>query len=186
VDITSYISIQQILRIVKICVITLVVVLLIAGSFFTIDSGNYGVVLRWREMDRVVAPGLHFKLPLIEDVVSMVVRIQKGTVITTATSRDLQAVETAIALNYSLRADKVGDIYKQIGLNQEVNDTIIDPLVKEAFKATMARYAAAELTWKRDALKAEMQSYLKDRLAQFGIEVIELSITDFSFSRESR
>lgn len=177
-------DIQKLIRTIAFGIIGLLLVLLVTGMFFTIDAGDYGVVLRWREVNRIVGAGLHFKIPFAEDVVHMTVRVQKSTTKTESASRDLQAVQSTIVLNYSLQAEKVGDIYRKIGLNREVNEKIIDPVVVEAFKAASARYTAEELISKRETLKTEVRNYLKDRLAQFGIIVVELSITDFEFSHE--
>jgi regulator of protease activity HflC (stomatin/prohibitin superfamily) len=89
-----------------------------------------------------------------------------------------------MVLNYGLQPDKVGETYKTIGVNRDVSEKIINPSVEESFKAASARYTAEELISKREALKTEVRNYLRDRLAPFGITVIELSITDFQFSPE--
>jgi regulator of protease activity HflC (stomatin/prohibitin superfamily) len=112
----------------------------------------------------------------------MSVRVQKTTTKTEAASRDLQVVQTTMVLNYNIEPGKAGDLYSNIGLNY--NERIIDPAVKESFKAAAARYTAEELISKREALKTEVRNYLRDRLKVFGIIVVELSITDFEFSQE--
>ena len=61
---------------------------------------------------------------------------------------------------------------------------MIEPIVKEGFKASSARYTAEELISKRETLKNEVRDYLKNRMVPFGIMVVELSITDFEFSPE--
>jgi len=73
-------------------------------------------------------------------------------------------------------------MYSNIGLNY--NERVIDPAVKESFKAAAARYTAEELISKREALKTEVRNYLRERLQVYGIVVVELSITDFEFSQE--
>jgi regulator of protease activity HflC (stomatin/prohibitin superfamily) len=73
-------------------------------------------------------------------------------------------------------------MYSNIGLNY--NERVIDPAVKESFKAAAARYTAEELISKRETLKTEVRNYLRDRLQIFGVVVVELSITDFEFSQE--
>jgi regulator of protease activity HflC (stomatin/prohibitin superfamily) len=147
-----------------------------------VDAGERGVVLRFGEVNRVVEPGPNFKIPLAEQVVHMSVRVQKTTTKTEAASRDLQVVQTTMVLNYNIEPGKAGDLYSNIGLNY--NERIIDPAVKESFKAAAARYTAEELISKREALKTEVRNYLRDRLKVFGIIVVELSITDFEFSQE--
>jgi regulator of protease activity HflC (stomatin/prohibitin superfamily) len=132
----------------------------------------------------VVPEGIHFKMPFIEDIVRMSIRVQKSTTKTEAASHDLQIIHTTMVLNYNLQAEKVGETYRTIGVNRDVAEKIINPSVEESFKAASARYTAEELISKREALKTEVRKYLKDRLAPFGINVVELSITDFQFSPE--
>jgi regulator of protease activity HflC (stomatin/prohibitin superfamily) len=158
------------------------VLLLLISSFFSIEAGDRGIVLRFGEVNRVVDPGLRFKLPVAEDVVHMTVRVQKTTTKTEAASRDLQNVQTTMVLNFMIDPLKAGTIYSTIGLNY--NERVIDPAVKESFKAAAARYTAEELISKREQLKTEVQHFLRDRLGVFGIMIVELSITDFEFSAE--
>jgi len=175
-------DVQKIMRLVGFSVVALLVLSFFMGTYFVINAGERGVVLRFGEVNRVVGPGLHFKTPFMEDIVKMSVRVQKNTTKTEAASRDLQIVHTTMVLNYNLEPDKVGDVYKSLGLN--FSEKIIDPVIQESFKAASARYTAEELISKREALKTEVRNFLKDRLAPFGIYVVELSITDFEFSQE--
>lgn len=163
-------------------IIGIVIVVLAASSYFSIEAGDRGIVLRFGEVSRVVDPGARFKIPFAESVVRMSVRVQKTTTKTEAASRDLQTVQTTMVLNYSLVPEKVGQMYANIGLN--FNERVIDPAVKESFKAAAARYTAEELITKRETLKTEVRNYLRDRLQVYGIIVVELSITDFEFSQE--
>jgi regulator of protease activity HflC (stomatin/prohibitin superfamily) len=156
--------------------------LLFLTSYFVVDAGERGVVLRFGEVSRVVEPGLRFKMPFAETVVRMTVRVQKGTTKTEAASKDLQVVQTTMVLNYNLEPSKAGEMYSTIGLNY--GEKVIEPVVKESFKAAAARYTAEELISKREALKTEVRNYLRDQLVKFGITVVELSITDFEFSQE--
>lgn len=149
---------------------------------FTIDAGERGVVLRFGAVDRVVAEGIHWKFPFVESVVKMSIRVQKSTTKTEAASRDLQAVHTTIVLNFGLQPEKVGEVYKNLRTNYI--ETVVEPIVKEGFKAAAARYTAEELISKRETLKNEVRDFLKNRMVPFGILVVELSITDFEFSPE--
>lgn len=160
----------------------LVLILLIVSTYFGVDAGERGVVLRFGEVNRVVEPGPNFKIPLAEQVVYMTVRVQKTTTKTEAASRDLQTVQTTMVLNYNIEPTRAGQMYSNIGLNY--NERVIDPAVKESFKAAAARYTAEELISKREALKTEVRNYLRERLQVYGIVVVELSITDFEFSQE--
>jgi regulator of protease activity HflC (stomatin/prohibitin superfamily) len=155
---------------------------LIMSTYFGVEAGERGVVLRFGEVNRIVDPGPHFKVPLAEKVVFMTVQVQKSTTKTEAASSDLQVVQTTMVLNYNLAPKQAGEMYANIGL--DYSERVIVPAVKESFKAAAARYTAEELISKRDALKTEVRDYLRDRLVVYGITVVELSITDFEFSAE--
>ena len=175
---------QQIPKIAVVGVLVFLGVMLVMSSYFVIDAGDRGIILRFGSVNRVVTDGLHFKVPFMEDIIRMTVRVQKTTTKTEAASQDLQIVQTTMVLNYSLQPDKVGDVYKTLGANRDVSEKIINPGIEESFKAAAARYTAEELISKREALKTQVRNYLRDRLAPFGILVVELSITDFQFSQE--
>lgn len=173
---------QKMPKVIALVVLGFLGFLLFMSTYFIVDAGDRGLVLRFGEVNRIVDPGLRFKMPLAEEVVRMTVRVQKNTTKTEAASKDLQVVQTTMVLNYNLEPDRVGDVYAKLQLHYAT--TIIDPVVQESFKAAAARYTAEELISKREALKTQVRDYLKERLATFGINVVELSITDFVFSAE--
>ncbi|HLE40283.1 MAG TPA: prohibitin family protein [Nitrospirota bacterium] len=175
---------QKVPKMVVVGILAFLGFMLLMSSYFVIDAGERGVILRFGAVNRVVPEGLHFKVPFMEDIVRMTVRVQKTTTKTEAASQDLQVVQTTMVLNYSLQSDKVGETYRTLGLNRDVSEKIINPGIEESFKAAAARYTAEELISKREALKTQVRNYLRDRLAPFGIVVVELSITDFQFSTE--
>ena len=175
-------EVQKLPKVLATALLVFLSIVLFMSMYFGIDAGDRGVVLRFGDVNRIVEPGPHFKVPFAEDVVRMTVRVQKSTTKTEAASRDLQVVQTTMVLNYNLDPAKAGEMYSNIGLNY--SERVIEPAVKESFKAAAARYTAEELISKREALKTEVRNYLRDRLVVYGITVVELSITDFEFSQE--
>jgi regulator of protease activity HflC (stomatin/prohibitin superfamily) len=169
-------------RLIAFALAAVIVLSTLSGFYFVVQTGTRGVVLRFGAVNRVEAEGIHLKMPFIEKVVHMTVRVQKETTKTEAASKDLQSVHTTIVLNFNLDAKKAGDVYRELGA--DYGEKVIDPVVKEGFKAAAARYTAEDLISKREALKTEVRDYLKSRLSTFGIDVVELSITDFDFSPE--
>lgn len=90
---------------------------------------------------------MHFKIPFIQTVIPMEVRVQKSESSQTSASRDLQTVSTTIAVNHHLDSENVNKLYQQVGL--EYNSRIVDPAIAEALKAVTAQYTAEELISKR-------------------------------------
>jgi len=163
---------------------SIAVVLLIGFLSATrvVGTGQVGVVTQYgRVTGRELDEGLSFVLPFGVNRVTMYdVKLQKQTVESRAASSDLQDVSSQIVLNYNLRRDNISKLHQTIGSTYE--DKVITPAINEVFKASSAKYNAAELISKRNELKASTQRIISERLEKYGITVDELSITDFKFS----
>ena len=131
--------------------------------------------------DTVYDEGLHFRIPLMQTMHTVEVRIQKGEGQGDAASKDLQAVQTAVALNYHLDPSQVAVIFREIGI--DVGPKLIVPAVQEAVKAATAQFSAEELITKRPEVRDRIRSLLQERLSKHGVVVDEFSIVNFQFLR---
>ncbi|MBI2659992.1 prohibitin family protein [Candidatus Woesearchaeota archaeon] len=162
----------------------IILFILILGSFFVVPAGNKGVIFNTFTgiKDKTYDEGLHFKLPFFEKPYRFEVRTRVYNDDAAAASKDLQIVSTRVALNYHIDKDKVNTLFKNIGPDYEFR--IIDPSIQEVVKAITAKHIAEELITKRENVKEEIKSSLKERLARSYIILDELSITNFDFSPE--
>lgn len=153
------------------------------SSFGTLGAGERGVVLRLGAVTgRVLQPGLYGVIPVIESVHAMDVQIQKEMQKCQAVSKDMQQVTTEVAINYSYDPDKVPTIYKTLG--DRARDRVIDPAIQEAVKATTAKFSAEQLIAVRHEVKDVLELELSTRLAENGILVEAVSLTDFAFTAD--
>jgi|SRR6266404_3534636 len=173
---------NQVVNYIRIGVIAIIILLLVFGSFTIVAAGHVGVVTRFGAVNRVVSPGMIFKIPLVESVNQMETRTQKEQVDAAAASKDLQEVKSTIALNYHLDGTKAVVVYQNIGI--EYVDRVIAPAMQEAFKATAAQFTAEELIGKREAVKQAAYARLKERLARYNIIVDDFNIVNFDFSQD--
>ncbi|MDO9510120.1 MAG: prohibitin family protein [Bacteroidales bacterium] len=147
-----------------------------------VGAGERGIVLNFGAVqDRVLDEGIHFRVPIMQEVILMDVKIHKAVTDAASASSDLQDVTLAVALNYHIVPDKANVVYQTIGV--EFKERIIDPAIQEVVKAVSARYTAEELITKRPAVSAEMQSSLKERLLMYNIAVDAFSLVSFNFSK---
>ncbi len=160
--------------------LALAVVAVSWSSFYTVTSGERAIVFRFGQVQSVQSDGLHFKLPMIEDVRIVDVRTRKAHAPVNAGTRDLQSVATEVALNYHLNGDLLADTYTRIGL--EVEQKVIDPRIQEVVKAVVARFSAEDLLVKREDVKSEIATGLRDSLSAYNINVEDIQITNFAFS----
>jgi len=152
------------------------------GSLFTVDAGERTVILRFGKVNRIAEPGLNIKLPLIEARRTIDVRVRKMLTESDASSKDLQIIHSEIALNYNVQPDRVASVYETIG--GEWESRIIEPAIREAFKSVTARYTAEDLIQKRPEVSAAMAEKLRADMGEYGLNVADISITDFDFSEE--
>ena len=159
--------------------------LLIAGcnSAYTIDSGHRGILLTFGEVSGIQQPGLNFKIPFIQSLREVDIRVRKVESPADAASRDMQSVTTSVALNYSLSPEKLRELFSEIGL--DVEQRIIATRIQETVKAVVARYTAEELITQRENVRGEMVTSLTKQLLEYHIIVAPggIQITNFDFSQ---
>ena len=158
-----------------------IILMLLLGSVGTIGAGERGILLQFGAVkDKVLGEGLYFKIPFVQSVVKIDVKIKKDEVPASASSKDLQIVTSRVALNYHLAPESVNKIWQEVGKNY--NERIIAPTIQEAVKATTAKFTAEELIIRREEVKEQIKANLYNRLLQHHIIVDELNITSFDFS----
>jgi len=161
-------------------------VLVILFFFFKpwvqVGAGERGIVQNFGAVqDKVLSEGIHFKIPVVQTVTLMDVKIQKVLTDAASSSSDLQDVDLAVALNYHIIPEQANLVFQTIGV--QFKERIIDPTIQEVMKAVSARYTAEELITKRPAVSSEMKEELTSRLLSSNIAVDAFSIINFSFSQ---
>ena len=156
---------------------------LILNPVVMIDAGERGVVLHWGAVtDEVLSEGIHWVMPISSSVKEFKVTTQKVEVEASASSKDLQNVSSVISINYNLDPSKVNKIYQNFRF--DVDSILITPAIHEALKAATAKYTAEELITKREQIKKDFQVNLSGSLADNGVQITDVFITDFDFSED--
>ncbi|MBU1397462.1 MAG: prohibitin family protein [Proteobacteria bacterium] len=160
----------------------ILVFFLFLSPWVQIGAGERGVVLNFGAVqENVIGEGLHLRIPIMQRIAIMDVKVQKSLTSAAASSADLQEVSSEVALNYHVIPDKANIVYQSVGIY--FKERIIDPAVQEVVKAVTAKYTAEELITKRPAVSEAMRANLAERLVAHNIEVDAFSIVGFSFSK---
>ena len=155
---------------------------LFLNPWVQVGAGQRGIVLNFGAVQKdVLEEGLHFRIPIMQNIAIMDVKVQKSLTNAAASSSDLQEVSSEVALNYHIIPDKANVVYQSIGI--QFKERIIDPAVQEVVKAVTAKYTAEELITKRPAVSEAMRANLAERLMVHNIAVDAFSIVGFSFSK---
>ena len=167
-------------RTISYVVLVIILLTIVFGTFYTIPAGHRGVLLTFAKPSmEAKGEGLHVKVPLIQAVKKMDGRTQKYEADLTAASKDLQDVNTKIAINYRASPERIPEIYREIGIDYA--EKVIYPLEQETNKAITSQYTAEELITKREIVRERMKTTLAEKLLPRGIIVEEISIINFAF-----
>jgi len=167
--------------------IALFFIILLVIFFFpivVIGAGERGVVFNNVSgiEDRILTEGVHFRIPFVESVKSLSIKVQKTDIKAAAASKDLQTVTAQIVVNWHLNPLKVNKIYQNIGDEKQVIERILIPNVNEVVKAATAQKTAEELLTKRPQLKFDIDVKLTERLQEYNVVLDDVSIVDLDFS----
>lgn len=173
-------------KIIKHVLIGLIALAVFFGSFGIINAGERGVKTRLGNVVGTVDPGLYFKFPFIEkvktmDVQTKAVLYEREEPLMSA-SRDLQDVQIATVVNYHLDPMQVREIYIQYRDQENYEEQVVRPAVRDIVKATASQFTAEELVTKRPEFTASVLSKLNERLSSKFSIVEQVNITNFQFS----
>jgi regulator of protease activity HflC (stomatin/prohibitin superfamily) len=158
----------------------------VLGSWYTIDERERGVLLRNGKLVGVVQPGLGFKVPFIDNVVSVstetiLLRLDKEAVY----SRDQQPAEITISVNWRVAESNVDEVYTQFASLRGVQDRVIIPRVRDELKNVMGRYNAVTAIQDRTRLGADVKAAIvANTKGPFLIENVQIETVDFSDAYE--
>lgn len=129
-------------------------------------------------------PGAYLWLPFFLGNVKMNVQTQRSDVKTSAASKDMQEIQTELAVNWSINPEDVVKVYTAVGTEDDILERIISPAVSEVMKAAIAKRTAEEVLTGRMELKKDIDDGLKSRLNLNGVVLADVSIVNFTFSQE--
>lgn len=170
----------------KIIIITLISIFLLITvfcSFQTIKSGEVGLRVRFGKIiDSNLSEGFNFKIPYIEKIVKVNIKVQKVELTTAVASKDLQDINTNLAINYRVLSEEASNLYKTVGNAYE--EIILVPVIEESLKAIISNYTAEETITKRSEVSSKCLEELQDKVEKYGIVIDNFNIINLSFSEE--
>ena len=163
--------------------IILVIILLLVSCTTTINTGEVGIRVRFgKVVNKPTSEGINLKIPVIEKIQRMNVKVQKLELDVSSASKDLQDTNMSIAVNYRVNQDKAIDLYKTVGNNYK--STVLEPAIKESIKSVTSEYTAEELITNRTEVSQKCIEILQSKIEKYGITIEDFNITNFNFSAE--
>lgn len=165
----------------------IVALTVIFGSWYTIDDGYRGVILRNGAVVGTAEPGLNFKTPWIEEVVHVSVRdnIREYGIKHPfeAYSRDQQSAKMKVTVNYRIPADKVLEVYSQYGGEEPLLSRLLDRQVFDKVKTVFGQFSAASAISERARLGQEATAAVMESV-DGPLIISSVQLEDIEFSEE--
>lgn len=166
--------------------IVLVGMTTIFGSWYTVDQGERGVILRNGALVGIAQPGLGFKMPWVDSV--RTISVQQNTVTyegLQAYSRDQQTATLRLSVTYSVPADMVSQVYSEFGTLGALQTRLIDRKVNEQVEIVFGQFNAITAVQDRARLSGEVSNAIKKSVVgPVMINSIQVENIDFSNAYE--
>jgi membrane protease subunit HflC len=166
-------------------VVLALVVIGIVMSVFYVDQRELAIKFRFGEIvASELAPGLHFKIPIVNNVQFFPRRIQT---ITNPQELFLTREKKNLFVDFFIkwRINNVADYYRATRGEQLVSSQRLLEMVKDGIRAEFAKRTVPEVvTAERRELMAEVLSKATSSAAQLGIDVVDVRVKRIEFSED--
>ena len=167
-------------RVITYGVALLLVLILLCMMIRFVPTGYTGILTTFGKVeDTTLDAGLNIIAPW-QRIVKLDNRSQKVEIQTDAFSSDIQQVQVVASINYCIDQQTAHTLYKTVGKNYY--DNVVLPRILENIKAVFAKYSAENLIANREDLSTEIVAAMRTDMADYGINVISLSIEDIDFT----
>ncbi|MGE8617529.1 MAG: SPFH domain-containing protein, partial [Achromobacter spanius] len=175
-------------RNIKVAIITGLLFLLILfiafGSWFQVDQGERGVVLRNGKLVRVSEPGLDFKTPFIDNV--MMVSVRDHTFVfekLEAYSYDQQPAQLRVSVTYRVPPEHVAELYSEYGTIDNLQMRVLERKTPDAVKNVFGQYTAVRAIQERQKLGLDVNTAVLKTMDGAPVQVVGVQIEEVGFSQ---
>lgn len=152
-------------------------------SYYTIDEGQRGVILRTGKVVGVSDPGLHFKVPFVDSVEKITTRSQAIKFKGQAYTKDQQTTSFIISVNFNIPASKVSELYSKYRGVEEIANRLLERVVPTQAKNIFGQYNAHNAISERPRLIAQIEEAIKLSAKDEPILIESVQVEDIEFSK---
>jgi regulator of protease activity HflC (stomatin/prohibitin superfamily) len=157
------------------------IVLAIVWPFYSVPTGSRGVITQFGKIVGIEPEGLAL-LPPWQKLTIFSIRAEQADIENAeGSTSDQQPVHVSMTVRYSIATDKVAEVFEKYSHNGNLS-SYVQTATQEIFKAVTARYTAPDLIAQRAKVSSDINVALRDKLAIYGAQVINIDMRNFSFS----
>ena len=153
----------------------ILIIILLALSIVIIPQQRMGVVDRLGKFNRILGPGLHFRIPILERIAGKEsIRIRQLDVPVETKTQDNVFVNLGVSVQFLAISDKIFDaFYKLTDVNSQITSYVYDVVRDEVPKKTLDKVFET-----KDELAQTIKEELSDSMDDFGYSIVKSLITD--------
>lgn len=163
--------------------VAVLVALAILWPFYSVPTGSRGVVTQFGAIKGIEPEGLAI-LPPWQKLNVFSIRAEQADINDAeGSTSDTQPVHVSMTVRYSIAVDKVAEVFEKYSHTGNLS-SYVQTATQEVFKAVTARYTAPDLIAQRAKVSNDIGTALRDKLAVYGAQVINIDMRNFSFSAD--
>lgn len=155
----------------KALVIPVIGAIFLFSSFYTVDEGYIGVVKRLGEVKDQVTPGLHFKVPLIDEIIHLEIRTKKNVETMPVATKEQMRADATISVNWTVKKEAVLDLYKQYGSLEQFEERVLDPRLRDIAKQSISKFTAEENINTRELVTETIKSEFMEKVSGLPVTI---------------
>jgi prohibitin 2 len=161
--------------------VVVLIVIALLWPFYTVPTGSRGVVTQFGRIVGIEGEGLAV-LPPWQKLSNFSIRSEAADIENAeGSTSDTQPVKVSMTVRYSIAPDKVSEVFEKYSHDGNLA-SYVQTATQEIFKAVTARYTAPDLIAQRAKVSADINNALREKLAIYGAQVINIDMRNFSFS----
>ncbi|MDR1890607.1 MAG: SPFH domain-containing protein [Puniceicoccales bacterium] len=158
-------------------VIVVAIAVVVISGFFVVKQQTCAIVERLGKFFRVAGPGLSWRIPVIDMIVSRIsLRIHQLYVEVETKTQDNVFVNVAVAVQYRVLKEKVFQAYYTL----EDHQSQIKSFVFDLVRAQVPLLILDDVFSRKDDIANAVKSNLGETMSDFGYEIVEALITDIN------
>ncbi len=162
--------------------VALLGVILIPGSFHTVEAGEIAVVKHLGEARSVRTAGTYFDFWLTEQYEVYDAKVQNLEINAQAYSKDAQTMSISMTLQYKIDEEKAITIANQYG-SIDLLANRIESIATEKTKATLSSYSAMEIIETRSSISPKVEEIIKNAVNdEYCVNIVAVVLTNIDFS----
>jgi prohibitin 2 len=161
--------------------IALLVALAVLWPFYSVPTGSRGVVTQFGKIVGIENEGLAV-LPPWQKLSNFSIRAERADIENAeGSTSDTQPVKVSMTVRYSIATDRVAEVFEKYSHDGNLA-SYVQTATQEIFKAVTAKYSAPDLIAQRAKVSSDINLALREKLALYGAQVINIDMRNFSFS----